>query len=174
LRRRGRTLPGDLEEGIEKASEAGGVKCRDCRKQFTVTVGTVFQGSKMPLRRWMAVIHLMNGSDNLLNSRQLHTSLGLTYKSASSLEQRLGEGTRKGLWGRDSIACWRQKVLMLSEKTRAKDAPVPKEEQEYRVLAKVKGVVGQGFGSTEELKAEGVLREKLEEVCRGARNGLSS
>ena len=34
---------------------------------------------------------------------------------------------------------------MLSEKTRAKDAPVPKEEQEYRVLAKVKGVVGQAF-----------------------------
>ncbi len=59
--------------------------------------------------------------------------------------KRLGEGTRKGLWGRDSIACWRQKELMLSEKTRAKDAPVPKEEQEYCVLAKVKGVVGQAF-----------------------------
>ena len=71
--------------------------------------------------------------------------MGLTYKSASFLVKRLGEGTRKGLWGRDSIACWRQKELMLSEKTRAKDGPVPKEEQEYRVLAKVKGVVGQAF-----------------------------
>ncbi len=60
---------------------------------------------------------------------------------------------------------------MLSEKTRAKDPSVPKEEQGYRVLAKVKG---RRFGSTEERKAEGVLREKLEEVCRGVRNGLSS
>ncbi|MEE8114216.1 MAG: hypothetical protein V3T23_07660 [Nitrososphaerales archaeon] len=145
LRRRGRTLPGELEEGIEKASEAGGVKCRDCRKQFTVTVGTVFQGSKIPLRQWVTVIHLMNDSANLLNARQLHTRLGLTYKSASFLVKRLGEGTRKGLWGRDSIACWRQKELMLSEKNRAKDASVPKKEQGYRVLAKVKGVVGQAF-----------------------------
>jgi len=126
LRRRGRTLPGELEERIEKASEAGDVKCRDCRKQFTVTVGTVFQGNKIPLRQWMAVIHLMNASANLLNSRQLHTRLGLTYKSASSLVKRLGEGTRKGLWGGDSIACWRQKELILSEKTRAKDAPCQK------------------------------------------------
>jgi len=77
LRRRGRTLPGELEEGIEKASEAGGVKCRDCRKQFTVTVGTVFQGSKIPLRQWLTVIHLMTDSANLLNAMQLHTGLDL-------------------------------------------------------------------------------------------------
>ncbi len=93
----------------------------------------------------MSVIHLMNALANLLNALQLHTRVGLTYESASFLVKRLGEGMRKGLWGRDSIAFWRQKELMLSEKTRAKDAPVPKKEQGYRVLAKVKGVVGQAF-----------------------------
>ncbi len=62
LRRRGRTLSGELEEGIEKASEAEGVKCRDCRKQFTVTVGTVFQGSKIPLTKWVTAIYLMGDS----------------------------------------------------------------------------------------------------------------
>jgi transposase-like protein len=71
-------------KGSKRPVRPGVWKCRDCRKQFTVTVGTVFQGSKIPLRQWMAVIHLMNASDNLLNSRQLHTRLGLTYKSASS------------------------------------------------------------------------------------------
>ncbi len=75
-------------------------KCRDCRKQFTVTVGTVFQGSKIPLSKWVTAIYLMADSANGLNAHQLHTRLGLTYKSARFLVKRLGSGMRQGALGK--------------------------------------------------------------------------
>jgi hypothetical protein len=74
-------------------------KCRDCRKQFTVTVGTVFQGSKIPLSKWVTAIYLMGASAKSLNAHQLHRRLGLTYKSARFLVLRLGEGMRLGSLG---------------------------------------------------------------------------
>ena len=52
-------------------------KCRDCRKQFTVTVGTVFQGSKIPLSKWVTAIYLMGDSAKGVHAHQLHKSLDL-------------------------------------------------------------------------------------------------
>ncbi len=75
-------------------------KCRDCRKQFTVTVGTVFQGSKIPLSKWVTAIYLMGDSAKGVNAHQLHRRLGLTYKSARFLVKRLGEGMRQGALGK--------------------------------------------------------------------------
>jgi len=75
-------------------------RCRDCRKQFTVTVGTVFQGSKIPLSKWVTAIYLMGDSAKGVNAHQLHRRLGLTYKSARFLVKRLGEGVRHGALGK--------------------------------------------------------------------------
>ncbi len=71
-------------------------KCRDCRKQFTVTVGTVFQGSKIPLSKWVTAIYLMGDSAKEVNPHQLHKRLGLTYKSARFMAGRIAESTRQG------------------------------------------------------------------------------
>jgi len=87
-------------KGSKSPVRQGVWKCRDCRKQFTVTVGTVFQGSKIPLSKWVTAIYLMDGSAKRLNAHQLHRRLGLTYKSARFLVKRLGEGIRQGALGR--------------------------------------------------------------------------
>jgi len=87
-------------KGSKMPVRPGVWKCRDCRKQFTVTVGTVFQGSKIPLSKWVTAIYLMADSANGLNAHQLHTRLGLTYKSARLLVKRLGLGMRQGSLGK--------------------------------------------------------------------------
>jgi len=87
-------------KGSRRPVRQGVGKCRDCRKQFTVTVGTVFQGSKIPLSKWVTAIYLMRDSAKGLNAHQLHKRLGLTYKSARFLVKRVGEEMRQGALGK--------------------------------------------------------------------------
>src|SRR2546423_542491 len=64
-------------------------KCKDCRKQFTVTVGTVFAESHIKLGVWVAAIRLMAASKKGISAHQLHRMLGITYKSAWFMAHRL-------------------------------------------------------------------------------------
>jgi len=57
-------------------------KCRACRKQFTVTVGTVLEDSKIPLSKWVIAIHLLCASKKGMSAHQLHRMLGISYKWA--------------------------------------------------------------------------------------------
>ncbi len=57
-------------------------KCKSCRKQFTVTVGTIFEGSRISLNKWLIAIFLMCSSKKGMSAHQLHRQLGITYKSA--------------------------------------------------------------------------------------------
>jgi transposase-like protein len=57
-------------------------KCGGCRKQFTVTVGTIFEDSHIGLNTWLMAIHLMCASKKGISAHQIHRMLGVTYKSA--------------------------------------------------------------------------------------------
>lgn len=77
-------------------------KCKDCRKQFSVTVGTVFERSKIPLNKWLLAVHLMCASKKAISSHQIHRMLGVTYKSAWFMTHRIREamdGKATGLLG---------------------------------------------------------------------------
>lgn len=69
-------------------------KCRACRKQFTATVGTIFEDSKIPLNKWFAAIYLMCSSKKGISAHQLHRSLDITYKSAWFMCHRIREAAR--------------------------------------------------------------------------------
>lgn len=71
-------------------------KCRECRKQFTVRKGTIFEESHIPLHLWLQAIHLMVSSKKGISSHQLHRVLGITYKSAWFLTHRIRECMRSG------------------------------------------------------------------------------
>ncbi len=76
-----------------KAHARKGVwQCRDCRKQFTATVGTIFEGSHIPLNLWFLAIHLMCSSKKGMSAHQLHRMLGVTYKSAWFMAHRIRFG----------------------------------------------------------------------------------
>jgi transposase-like protein len=74
-----------------KTTRPGLYKCKDCQQPFTVTVGTVFERSKVPLNKWILAAHLMAASKKGISAHQLHRMLGVTYKTAWFMEHRLRE-----------------------------------------------------------------------------------
>jgi transposase-like protein len=71
-------------------------KCSDCRKQFTVKVGTVFESAHIPLNKMLQAVYLMSSSKKGISSHQLHRVLEITYKSAWFLAHRIREAMRDG------------------------------------------------------------------------------
>ncbi|MCH7663310.1 MAG: IS1595 family transposase [Chloroflexi bacterium] len=69
--------------------------CAKCRKQFTVTVGTIFERSRVPLRKWVMAFYLMNTSKKGISAHQLHRMLGVTYKTAWFMAHRIREAMSK-------------------------------------------------------------------------------
>jgi transposase-like protein len=64
-------------------------KCAACRKQYTVTVGTIFEGSHIPLHKWLLAFYLLCSSKKGMSAHQLHRMLGITYKSAWFMAHRI-------------------------------------------------------------------------------------
>lgn len=86
-----------------ESTRKGLYKCADCRKPYRVTMGTIFEGSKIPLPKWFATVYLVMCSKKSISAHQLHRMLGITYKSAWFMFHRIRHAfrTRKGktLWG---------------------------------------------------------------------------
>jgi transposase-like protein len=70
-------------------------KCKACRKQFTVRVGTIFEESKIPLSKWLMAIHLMTSSKKGVSSRQIERELGVTIKTAWFITHRIREAMKE-------------------------------------------------------------------------------
>ena len=87
--------------GVERISKMGGkstrigaYKCYQCRKPFTVKVGTVFEASHVPMRHWLQAMFLMSSSKKGISSNQLHRTLGCTLKTAWFISHRIREAMR--------------------------------------------------------------------------------
>lgn len=78
-----------------KAHRPGLYNCMECRKQFTVTVGSVFERSKIPLNKWLLATFLMASSKKGMSAHQLHRMLGVTYKTAWFMEHRIREAMKE-------------------------------------------------------------------------------
>ena len=74
-----------------ETTRPGLYKCKDCRETFTVTVGTVFERSKIPLHLWLQAVYLLCSSKKGMSSHQLHRTLGVTYKTAWFMSHRIRE-----------------------------------------------------------------------------------
>lgn len=66
-------------------------KCKDCRKQFTMTVGTGFERSKITLNVWLEAVYLFCSSKKAVSAKQLERMLGVAYKTAWFMGHRIGE-----------------------------------------------------------------------------------
>lgn len=71
-------------------------KCGECRKQFTVKVGTVFEHARMPLHKMLQAVHLIMSSKKGISSHQLSRVLEVQYKTAWFLAHRIREAMRSG------------------------------------------------------------------------------
>jgi transposase-like protein len=102
------TYPLTAREGSKSPVRPGVYKCRnkDCRKQFTVRVGTIFEDSKLPIRVWLAAIHLMTAAKNGISSHELSRQLDITQKSGWFVCHRVRESMKRepmaGMLGKES------------------------------------------------------------------------
>ncbi len=78
------------------STRIGVYKCYDCRKPFTVKVGTIFEASHIKLNLWLQAIFLISSSKKGISSNQLHRTLGITLKSAWFMSHRIREAMRSG------------------------------------------------------------------------------
>lgn len=74
-----------------KSTRPGVYKCGCCRKQFTVTAATILERSKRPLHIWLKAAYLLFSSSQSISAHQLHRILGISYKSAWFLTNRIRE-----------------------------------------------------------------------------------
>jgi transposase-like protein len=84
-------IVGNAAELKGKSTRPGVYKCRDCRKPFSVTVGTVFERSKIPLSKWLLANHMLACGKKGVSSHEIHRTLGVTYKTAWFMTHRLRE-----------------------------------------------------------------------------------
>jgi transposase-like protein len=85
----GGASPYRLTPKAGSTTRKGVLKCRACRKQFTVTVGTVFEDSHIKLTKWIQAIYLVGASKKGISAHQLHRMLGITYRAAWFMAHRL-------------------------------------------------------------------------------------
>lgn len=78
-----------------KGGRAGLRRCGPCKREFTVTVGTVFERSHVKLHIWFQAAHLLASSKKGISAHQLHRTLGVTYKTAWFMAHRLREAMRE-------------------------------------------------------------------------------
>ncbi len=122
-------------EGAKRTHRPGLYYCNGCKGQFTVTVGTVCERSKIPLHKWVLAMHLLCASKKGMSSHQLHRMLGVTYKTAWFMSHRLREAMREpatpgggGLGGANRVVESDETFVGGKARNAKRGKPVPKKE----------------------------------------------
>lgn len=124
-----------------KSTRPGVHKCNDCAKPFTVTVGTIFEDSKIPLNKWLLAFRLLNGGKKGFSAHELHRSLGITYKSAWFMAHRI----REAMSGDDSPLGGPNEVVEADETYvggKARNRATRKLSDSERTVEAIKGARG--------------------------------
>jgi len=127
-----------------KTTRQGLYKCYQCRKPFTVRMGTIFESSHVPLHIWLQAMYLIAGSKKGISSNQLHRTLGVTLKTAWFMSHRIREAMRAGgldMMGGDGG------VVEVDETYIGQRAGVPKPDRGWRHKIPVMSLVQRGGGA---------------------------
>jgi transposase-like protein len=79
-----------------KSTRPGVYKCRECERPFSVTIGTLFEDSKIGLHKWVYAMHLYTASKKGFSAHQLHRTLGVSYKTAWFMAHRIRKAMEPG------------------------------------------------------------------------------
>jgi len=79
-----------------KATRLGLYNCNECRGQFTVRQGTIFESSHLPLHLWLQIIYLMCASKKGISTNQIQRTLSCSMKTAWFLSHRIREAMKDG------------------------------------------------------------------------------
>jgi transposase-like protein len=118
-----------IAKGEGKAHRPGLYYCAECNGQFTVTVGTVMERSKIPLSKWLFAMHLMGASKKGMSALQMQRMLGVTYKTAWFLCHRIREAMKPATptpMGGEGKIIERTKLRSAAKRRTGATAPFPR------------------------------------------------
>ncbi|MEL6876674.1 MAG: IS1595 family transposase [Pseudomonadota bacterium] len=137
-----------------KTTRTGLWKCYECRKPFTVKIGTIFEDSKVPMRIWLQAMFLIAGSKKGISSNQLHRILGVTLKTAWFMSHRIREAMRTGglapMGGGGG-------VVEIDETFIGRDPDAPKSRMPIRQMNKVVALIDRSTGRSTSMVFNGNL-----------------
>jgi transposase-like protein len=129
----GNANPDRISKLAGKSTRPGVYWCNECRSPFSVTVGTAMERSKIPLNKWLLVMHLMCASKKGISAHQVHRMLGVTYQTAWFMCHRLREGMNDmehkatgGLGGANKVVEADETYVGGKSANRAHRKPAPK------------------------------------------------
>ncbi|PKU21639.1 transposase [Telmatospirillum siberiense] len=108
-----------------KSTRVGLYKCYDCRKPFTVRLGTLFESSNLKLHIWLRAMYLLCAVRNRANSSRLQESLGVTAKTAWLVRHRIREAMRQGAIPAALVAAFANGRRVLPRQSGALSISVP-------------------------------------------------
>jgi transposase-like protein len=128
-----------IKANPEKRVRLGLWKCAECRKQYTVKVGTVFEHGRIPLHLMLQATYLMCSSKKGVSAHQLHRALEITYKTAWFLAHRIREAMREGkvpggLGGANKVVEADETFVGGKAKNAKRGKPVPKKEAVFALV----------------------------------------
>jgi transposase-like protein len=137
----GPTCPhcGSAKAPYANAAKRGVYRCseKECRKDFTVTTGTVMERSHIALHKWVQAFHLMCSSKKGISAHQLHRTLKITYKAAWFMAHRIRESMRDG--GVSGPLGGNGRIVEADETYYGKPATPPKPNPKRKGLPYTKG-----------------------------------
>ncbi len=150
----------------EGAIRHGLKKCGECRKQFTVKVGTVFEHGRIPLHKMLQAVYLMTSSKKGISSHQLHRVLEITYKSAWFLTHRIREAMRDGgleMFGGEGAEVLADETYIGSkDEMRYKKRPTRGHSHKLRVVS----LLDKRTGQTRSFYAPGAVKDEVAQIVR--------
>lgn len=162
---------GRIYELKGKTTRLGLRKCADCKGQFTVKVGTVFESAHIPLHKMLQAVFLLTSSKKGISAHQLHRVLEITYKSAWFLAHRIREAMREGKldvpFGEDGGAVEVDETFIGHDKSKKKRRGT---DHKHKVLALVDRNTGRARSMViDDLRASTISRLVIENISHEAR-----
>jgi transposase-like protein len=149
-------------EGKKQSHRPGLYYCAECKGQFTVTVGTVFERSKVPLTKWWMAAHLMNSGKNGVSAHEIHRQIGVTYKTAWFMMHRLREAMtdlHPGPMGTTGGNVQADETYHLNTSKRAKGY-----KKGHKHKASILALVDEDRGQVRTFHVKGMTAEKVQNI----------
>ncbi len=145
-----------------KSTRVGLYKCYQCRKPFTVRIGTIFESSHVPLNIWLQAMYLIAGSKKGISSNQLHRTLGVTLKTAWFMSHRI----REAMTGDNTMFGGDNGIVEVDEAYIGQKEGVERGKGGFRHKMRVVSLIDRNTGKSRSIDANQMIAGEVANIVR--------